>query len=67
MNNIVEHPIFISSCYNTYLKHINNKLLTDFIIKLEKTDPTNARIPVTDIETALMGIIKTALYGWLEV
>ena len=43
MNNIVEHPIFISSCYNTYLKHIDNKLLTDFITKLEKIDPTNAR------------------------
>jgi uncharacterized protein (TIGR02466 family) len=43
MNNIVEHPIFISSCYNTYLKHIDNNLLTDFITKLEKTDPTNAR------------------------
>jgi uncharacterized protein (TIGR02466 family) len=43
MNNIVEHPIFISSCYNTYLKHIDNKSLTDFITKLEKTDPSNAR------------------------
>jgi hypothetical protein len=29
MNNIVEHPIFISSCYNTYLKHIDNNLLTE--------------------------------------
>jgi uncharacterized protein (TIGR02466 family) len=43
MNNIVEHPIFISSCYNTYLKHIDNKLLTEFITKLEKTDSNNAR------------------------
>jgi uncharacterized protein (TIGR02466 family) len=43
MNNIVEHPIFISSCYNTYLEHIDNKSLTEFITKLEKTDPSNAR------------------------
>ena len=49
MNNIVEHPIFISSCYNTYLKHIDNNLLTDFITKLLSKTNTGLITSINDI------------------
>ena len=72
MSDIVEHPIFISSCYNTYLKHIDNESLIDIITKLEKTDPSNTRsnkggwqsLPVdeTQIDNAItLGLFNTTI------
>jgi uncharacterized protein (TIGR02466 family) len=43
MSDITEHPIFITSCYTTYLENVNNTLLIETIKQLEKSNPSNTR------------------------